>query len=99
MNRLTIAGGVFLALAMTAAFFVITDVIFGGVLAIVWTTLISLTLFGPVVRPRAQTQDGRRRLRFWLVGGRLLLGKRLAKGGVEMGSERLPVRRPRPSVR
>jgi hypothetical protein len=46
MNRLTIAGGVFLALAMTAAFFVITDVIFGGVLAIVWTTLISLTLFG-----------------------------------------------------
>jgi hypothetical protein len=41
MNRL-----VFLALAMTAAFFVITDVIFGGVLAIVWTTLISLTLFG-----------------------------------------------------
>jgi hypothetical protein len=46
MNRLTIAGGVFLALAMTAAFFVITDVIFGGVFAIVWTTLISLTLFG-----------------------------------------------------
>jgi hypothetical protein len=35
MNRLTIAGGVFLALAMTAAFFVITDVIFGGVIAIV----------------------------------------------------------------
>jgi hypothetical protein len=46
MNRLTIAGGVFLAFAMTAAFFVITDVIFGGVLAIVWTTSISLTLFG-----------------------------------------------------
>ena len=46
MNRLTIAGGVFLALAMTAAFFVITDVIFGGVIAIVWTTSISLTLFG-----------------------------------------------------
>ena len=31
---------------MTAAFFVITDVIFGGVLAIVRTTSISLTLFG-----------------------------------------------------
>jgi Family of unknown function (DUF6328) len=46
MNRLTIAGGVFLALAMTAAFFVITNVIFGGVIAIVWTTSISLTLFG-----------------------------------------------------
>lgn len=46
MNRLTIAGGAFLALAMTAAFFVITDIIFGGVLALAWTTLISLTLFG-----------------------------------------------------
>ena len=30
---------------MTAAFFVITDVIFGGVIAIVWTTSISLILF------------------------------------------------------
>jgi hypothetical protein len=46
MNPVTIAGGVFLALAMTAAFFVIADVIFGGVLAVVWTTSISLTLFG-----------------------------------------------------
>lgn len=46
MNRLTIVGGVFLALAMTAAFFVITDVIFGGVAALAWTTSISLTLFG-----------------------------------------------------
>ena len=46
MNRLTIAGGVFLALAMTAAFFVITDIIFGGVFAIAWTTSISLILFG-----------------------------------------------------
>ncbi|MDQ5874886.1 MAG: DUF6328 family protein, partial [Actinomycetota bacterium] len=46
MNRLTIAGGVFLALAMTAAFFVITDVIFGGVVAIAWSTSIGLTLFG-----------------------------------------------------
>lgn len=31
---------------MTAAFFDITDVIFGSVLAIVWTTSISLTLLG-----------------------------------------------------
>ena len=46
MNRLTITGGVFLALAMTAAFFVIADIIFGGFPAIAWTTLISLTLFG-----------------------------------------------------
>ena len=46
MNRLTITGGVFLALAMTAAFFVITDLIFGGVAAIVWTTSISFVLFG-----------------------------------------------------
>ena len=46
MNRLTIAGGVFLALAMTAAFFVITDIIFGGVVAIAWTTSVSLLLFG-----------------------------------------------------
>jgi hypothetical protein len=46
MNPVTIAGGVFLALAMTAAFFVITDAIFGGGAAIVWTTSISLTLFG-----------------------------------------------------
>ena len=46
MNRLTITGGVFLALAMTAAFFVIADIIFGGVVAIAWTSLISLTLFG-----------------------------------------------------
>ena len=46
MNRLTITGGVFLALAMTAAFFVITDVIFGGAAAIVWTTLIGFVLFG-----------------------------------------------------
>jgi hypothetical protein len=46
MNRLTITGGVFLALAMTAAFFVITDVIFGGAIAIIWTILVSVTLFG-----------------------------------------------------
>jgi hypothetical protein len=46
MNRLTIAGGVFLALAMTAAFFVITDIIFGGIVAIAWTTAVSLVLFG-----------------------------------------------------
>ena len=46
MNRLTIAGGVFLALAMTAAFFVITDILFGGVFALAWTTSISLILFG-----------------------------------------------------
>jgi len=46
MNRLTIAGGVFLALAMSAAFFVISDLIFGGALAIAWTTLIGLILFG-----------------------------------------------------
>ena len=46
MNRLTIAGGVFLALAMTAAFFVITDIVFGGAVALAWTTLISLILFG-----------------------------------------------------
>ncbi|HVF53607.1 MAG TPA: DUF6328 family protein [Actinomycetota bacterium] len=46
MNRLVITGGVFLALAMTAAFFVITDVIFGGFVAALWTTLASATLFG-----------------------------------------------------
>lgn len=46
MNRLLITGGVFLALAMTAAFFVITDVIFGGLVAILWTTFASATLFG-----------------------------------------------------
>ena len=46
MNPITIAGGVFLALAMTASFFVISDIIFGGVVAIVWTTSISLILFG-----------------------------------------------------
>jgi hypothetical protein len=46
MNSLTIAGGVFLALAMTAAFFVISDIIFGGVLALAWTALIGLILFG-----------------------------------------------------
>ena len=46
MNRLTITGGVFLALAMTSAFFVITDVIFGGAAAITWTTSIGFVLFG-----------------------------------------------------
>lgn len=46
MNRLTITGGVFLALAMTAAFFVITDVLFGGTAAILWTIASGLTLFG-----------------------------------------------------
>jgi hypothetical protein len=34
-NRLTIAGLAFLALAMTGAVFVITDFLFGGVLAVV----------------------------------------------------------------
>ena len=46
MNRLVITGGAFLALAMTAAFFVITDVIFGGVVAALWTTFASATLLG-----------------------------------------------------
>lgn len=44
MNRLTIAGGVFLALAMTAAFFVISDLIFGGMAAILLTVFIGITL-------------------------------------------------------
>lgn len=43
MNRLTLTGVGFLAVAMTSAFFVITDRLFGGAAAILWTSFIGLT--------------------------------------------------------
>ena len=46
MNRLTLTGVATLAVAMTSAFFVITDRLFGGVWAILWTSLIALTFLG-----------------------------------------------------
>lgn len=61
MNRLTIAGGVFLALAMTAAFYVVSDVVFGGVIAMVWTALIAMILFilwyGLALKRKAEEDD------------------------------------------
>ena len=42
MNRLTLAGIGFLATAMTSAFFVISDRLFGGTPAILWTTLVGV---------------------------------------------------------
>jgi hypothetical protein len=54
-NRLSIGGMVFLALAMTGAIFLITDVLFGGVAAVVSTTALfplhQLSLLSPLVSP------------------------------------------------
>ena len=62
MNRLTLAGVAVLATAMTSAFFVIADRLYGGLAAIMWTTLIGLTFLGLWYglawrRARAESQD------------------------------------------
>ena len=67
MNRLTLAGVAFLATAMTSAFFVISDRLFGGLAAILWTTLVALifvVLWYGLAWKRARTEareEGNRR--------------------------------------
>ena len=61
MNRLTLTGVGILALAMTAAFFVIADVLFGGLAAALWTAVIGLTFgvlwYGLALKRAAEDKD------------------------------------------
>jgi hypothetical protein len=61
MNRLTLTGVGVLALAMTSAFFVIADVLFGGPAAALWTAVVGLTFgvlwYGLALKRAAEESD------------------------------------------
>lgn len=61
MNGLTITGGIFLALAMTAGFFLITDFLYGGWVAILWSVCVGILLailwYGLALKRKIDEED------------------------------------------